>query len=169
MKTRILITLFCVLSIAGVSQDSSKFEFIKNKEYNSYTVTPNFESGKIEGKKGQASFLNDNYVNNLLFTIIEDVLNKEKINLLHFGSQLLITINSQGEVLRCKFLIKDIDLKVLTEDDFYNLYIKFKQLKLDTSVVKILPIDFNDSNQLRYAEILCPLIPKNFKKNLNEK
>jgi hypothetical protein len=130
---------------------------------NTYLVTPVFDQIKVEGKKGQASWSDHNYVNNLFSNIIKEVVSKEKLSSLHFGSVYVIDFNTEGEILYCKFLIKDTDKNVLSENDLYDLYTRFKQLKIDMSKVKILPGYNTEESIFNYTEIAGPLIPKDSK------
>ena len=163
MKTIVLITMASLLSIAVNSQIVQRFNYKLMPSGSTYTVTPVFDQFKIDGKKGLASFSNDCYVNNLLSIIIKEVLPKEKLSLLHFGNTYIITFNSNGEILYSWFLIKDEDKNVISENDLYNLYIKFKQIKIDMSKVKIIPGDPTEEKLSNYAEIFGPLIPKDCK------
>lgn len=163
MKTIVLITMASLLSIAVNSQIVQRFNYKLMPSGSTYTVTPVFDQFKIDGKKGLASFSNDCYVNNLFSIIIKEVLPKEKLSLLHFGNTYIITFNSNGEILYSWFLIKDEDKNVISENDLYNLYIKFKQIKIDMSKVKIIPGDPTEEKLSNYAEIFGPLIPKDCK------
>ena len=159
MKKIILISISCLISIVVNSQNGKKFDY-EPSQFGSYLVSPVFDQTKGEGKLGQAFWSDNSYVTDLIYSIIKDVLSEEKLDSLHLGSGYIITFNSKGEILNCKFSIKYEDKNVISENDLYNLYIRFKKIKIDMSKVKIVSF-FNHAEDkvLDYAEIFGSIIP----------
>jgi len=162
-KTIVVITISSLLSITVNSQDTNRFDYKLLKSGRAYSVTPVFDQFKGEGKKGYASWPNDYCFNNLFNNIIKEVLSKEKLDSLHPRSFAVITVNSKGEIPYCHFVIYDKEKNAISERDLYNLYIRFKQIKLDMSKVKILGYYAEESYD--YADIMLPLILKNCKED----
>ncbi len=164
MKTITFLAFLCLLTISIYSQKNHKFNYEIKEKYDAYIVTPNFDQLKVEGKRGIPSFLDECYLSNMFYTIIKGIVPKEKLSVFHKGSTLFITFNIKGEILYCWFVILIKDKNVLSENDLYNIYIKFKQTNIDMTKLRIDPPNYTkDVSLFQYAEISIPLIPKECK------
>lgn len=145
-----------------------RFTYTKKEGFTNYIVTPRFNQSKSEGIKGMPSILDENYIENFFADRIKEVIQSEKPSALHFGSSFFVSFNSKGEIINCDFIIQEKDINILSETDLYNLYVKFKQSKIDTSKVKILPVEGSDGKLPDYAQLLGPLLPRGYNKTINK-
>ncbi len=163
MKRTLLIIVACLVSHGVNSQNGKKFNYEKNR-FGMYAVTPIFDQSKGVGKKGVAYFSDPYYLKTLFDGIGKKILTKEKIDSLYSEVSVTITLSSEGEVLNCRFLMNGKDMDVISDDDFYNLYLLFKQTKIDMSKVMIGSPDSSTQNsEFDYGIISGTLIPKEFR------
>lgn len=158
MKSIILTIMFCLLSAVAISQNNKRFNFKFNKEQNNYTVKPIFDQPVFKGKRGILN-AGDQYLLNLFSKSVNEVFPKEKLSLLHKGNKYILNVNSDGEIFYGWFIINAEDLKVITEDDLYNLYNKFKQTKIDRSKIRILPGGYAYDKSLSYIDMVGNFTP----------
>lgn len=167
MKKILLIIVSCLVSIGVNSQNGKKFRYEKN-QFGAYVVTPIFDQSKEVGMRGTAISSDPWYLSDLFESIAEKVIKKGKVDSLYTEPSFIITINSSGEIINCRFLINSRDLNVISDNDFYNLYLLFKQTKIDMSKVKLVsPNDSVQNKKIDYTIISGTLIPKKFKKTHN--
>lgn len=167
MKKILVILISSLLSFNLHSQTEKKFDYKLLKSGN-YVVTPLFNQTKGVGKGEMVSWSDENYFNNLFLSIIKEVLSKEKQDSLHLNTVYVITFNFKGEVLNCKFFINNLDKDVLSEKDLYSLYMRFMNLKIDMSKVKIGSNLSSDDKNFDYSEISGSLITKENRDKLNK-
>jgi hypothetical protein len=144
MKKILIIASLFFVSIRLNSQIEKKISY-ERFDTNMYLITSVSNKAKGSGKEGYVSFIDENLINNQFLSIINEVLPKEKQDLLQLTSSYYITFNSKGEVLNCKFFINKNDLSVLTEKDFENLYIRFMRLRIDMSNVRMGSNDYTQT------------------------
>jgi hypothetical protein len=168
MKTIVLVTIFSLLFVVGLSQDNHRFKYRKIEGFTNYIVTPIFDQSKSEGIKGMPSILDESYIEKFFADGIKEVLPKEKLNTLHLYSSFMASFNSNGEIIYCTFFIQEKDINILSETDLYNLYDKFKKSRIDTSKVKILPVEGSEDKLPDYAEIFGPLVPRGYNKSISK-
>jgi hypothetical protein len=166
MMHRILIIItFILFPIELFSQTGKRFEYINMGS--SYLVTPIFDQTKPDGKQGRPIWTDDLYINKLFTNPIDEVLSKETRDSLHLSTTVLITFNSGGDILNCKFFISKKDSTLISEDDLFNLHDKYKKIKIDTSKIKIVP-DYNTEwKEADYAVITAFLISKESREKFN--
>lgn len=163
MKKILSIGMIMLLSMTVNAQLNRKFNYELARS-GSYFVTPVFDQTKGIGNRGQATWTDENYANNLFYNVVKEVLPEEKILKLHLKSTFIIVFNSDGEILNSRFLIDSLDLKILTEEDLLSIVRKFKKLKIDMTKVRINSgSDISDKKVFDYTEILGPIIPLEYR------
>jgi hypothetical protein len=163
MKKILLIVAFFLVSIGVNSQNGKKFNYQKNK-FGAISVTPVFDQSKGAGKFGVAYCSDPSYLSDIFDNITKQVMTKEKADSLYTGASFIITINSTGDVIYCRFLFHPKDTNVISDNDFYKLYELFIKTKLDTSKVKIgAPDSFPQDTKFDYTMISGTLIPKDLR------
>jgi hypothetical protein len=163
MKKISLIAVIFLVSIVVNSQNGKKFNYEKN-QFGSYVVTPIFDQSKGVGKKGIASSSDPSYLSDVFDNITRQVMTEDKVDSLFTEASFIITISSTGDVINCRFSLNPKDIKVISDNDFYKLYILFKKIKIDTSKVKIVAPDaFPQDSKFDYAMISGTLIPKDLR------
>lgn len=130
MKSIVLITFFCLILTSSFAQKGEKFKY-QSEQFGNLIVTPTFDHSKGQGKHGEANYSDLAYVNNLVYGVIKEVFPKEKLFKIHLNSSYLIYFNSKGEIINCTFILNPNDTSIISEDDLYNLYTKFKNTKVD--------------------------------------
>jgi hypothetical protein len=149
----IILLLFHISSISTYSQVEKRFEYKRLSNFSN--VTPVFDQTKPEGTMGMPIGLREKYAVDLFTIPIKEIL-KNKRDSLSFGTGIYIILDRNGNIINCSFMINHKDSSIISEDDLYNLYLKFKNLKVDTTKIKIYP--FNGTNFKRgdYARIVIP-------------
>lgn len=150
------------------AQQEKRFDY-QLSPFGNYMVTPLFDTTKMEGKHGLCQFPDQTYVDSTWFKLIKSSIPDEKLKLIHPGSAVIIFINTKGEVLNARFIVHEKDKELITEDELYNIYMKFRQLRLDTTKVIIL----DPQNQARrltsgYATVVGSLKPVEYR-NIHRK
>jgi hypothetical protein len=170
MKKILFISIGYLLFLTANAQSGKRFDF-KPTKFGTYQVTSVSDQVKGEGNRGQAFWLDDSYASGLFYDIIKEVLSKEKLQTMHLNSGYNITFNSNGEILKCIFLIDTMDMKIITEEDLNNLYLNFKKLKIDMTKVRIEALNYpSEVKVFDYTEVFGSLIPPDYRvKNLNKK
>jgi hypothetical protein len=159
MKKVSLIIAICLVSIGVNSQTGKKFNYEMNR-FGTFNVTPIFDQSKGVGKIGLAFFTDRTYLSNLFDSIAKQVMTKEKVDSLYTEASFIITVGSNGDIINCRFSLHPRDLNVISDNDFYNLYVLFKKTKIDTSKVKIVaPDGFPQNSKYDYTIIGGTLIP----------
>lgn len=164
MKRLILISISILIAFSINAQNKKPLEYKQSKNGRYSIVPTNFQS-KGEGKMGRAFWTDQEYVNNLVFGIIEKVISKEKLEKLHPRSYIMINFNKVGEIIYCQFSVDENDLHVLNEDDFNTIYNKLMMTKIDTSKVKITSGNYPSTDgPFDYAQIVESLVPVKYRK-----
>jgi hypothetical protein len=136
MKKILTITLIMFFISEISAQVGEKFKY-EMDEFGNYNVTSVFHQTKITGKIGYVVIKDQKYIEELFTNVIKKNITDEKIKKLSIGTAALLYINSNGEIIYCSFVINSADVNILNEDELYNIYIEFKNLKIDTSKVYI--------------------------------
>ena len=164
MKKILLIAAICLMTMAGNSQNRKKFNYEKN-QFGAYVVTPIFDQSKGVGKRGVATLSDPSYLSDVFDNITKQVMTNEKVDSLYTEASFIITIGSNGDIINCRFSLHPKDMNVISDNDFYNLYVLFKKTKIDTSKVKIgAPDAFPQNSKYDYTMIGGTLIPKDLRK-----
>jgi hypothetical protein len=152
------------MTIGANSQNGKKFKYEKS-QFSSYIVTPIFDQTKGSGKRGVASCSDPSYLSDVFDKITRQVMTKGKVDSLFANASFSITLSSNGDVLNCIFFLNGKDLNVISDNDFYKLYVLFKKAKIDTTKVKIGAPDSSTQNtKFDYTMIMGTLIPKDLRK-----
>ena len=163
MKGTLLIIVACLVSLGVNLQNRKKFNYEKS-QFGAYVVTPIFDQSKGAGKRGVASSSDPYYLSDVFDKITKKVMTKGKVDSLYSEASFYITLTSNGDIINCWFSLNGKDLDVISDDDFYNLYLLFKQTKIDMSKVKIgAPDSFAQDTTFYYTMITGTLIPKEFR------
>jgi hypothetical protein len=163
MKKVILNTLIFLVILKAGAQDLKRLDY-KFTESGYCDVTSIKDSNKGEGNRGRIIWLDENYAKNVFYDIIKGVLPKDKLEKVNLGSFFRLYIKSNGDILNCSFSIDSNDLKILSEDDLFNLYNRFMKLKVDASKFRLetetYPADYTIFN---YCEIFGSLLPVEYR------
>lgn len=166
MKNLLITTLFFGVWFSLNAQNEKRFEF-KPTQFGGMMITPTFDQSKGIGNQGFASWLDMNYSTELFDSILKNVFSDEKLKLLHVGSCFMVSFNTQGEVINCKFALEKRDTGVISEDELYNLYIKFKKTKIDMTKVKI---DAGNNpttvKSFDFTEVVGSFVPMEYRKQI---
>jgi len=136
IKIILTVTGFLLITLAN-AQPERRFDYQLNP-YGNYMVIPIFDTTEMKGQHGQCQFLDQEYVDSIWFSLIKSSIPDEKLQLIHLGSAVIFYINTKGEVLNTRFIVHEKDKDLITENELYDLYMKFRQLRLDTTKVIIL-------------------------------
>ncbi len=159
MKRNIAFIFFYVVFTSGFGQNGKKFEY-QTGQFGNLIVTPAFDKSKGEGKPGIANFSDQNYMNGLVYGVIKDVLSKEKLLKMHLNSGYIIYFNQNGEIINITFNLNPEDIDLFTQEDFYNLYSKFKNTKIDMNKVSITGgNDVPPGETYDYARLVGSIVP----------
>jgi hypothetical protein len=140
MPRILIIIAFLVCSFQVISQTKGRFAYTRLGS--SYLATPVLNNAKPEGKEGRPIWEDVEYINDLFNIPLNEVLTKEKRDSLHLNSSFIIAFDLKGEVKYCRFLVSYKDSTLISENDLYNLFLRFKNIKVDMSRVNIVP-DYN--------------------------
>jgi len=166
MRNIILVTIYCSIILSANAQIEKRFDYKKTPS-GVYLVTSTFDNFKNDPKSLLKYQSDPIYVNSLISDLVKEVLTIEKIGKIHFSTGWIITFNSKGDVLSCKFSVNEEDRKTISEEDLYGLYIRFKKVKLDMTKIKIdsanNPLDGIETG---YCEMGGTLIPKEYRDKL---
>jgi hypothetical protein len=164
MKRLILISISILIALSINAQNYKSLEF-KQSNNGRYSIVPTIIQSKGEGKMGRAFLTDQEYVNNLIYGIIEKALSKEKLEKLHPRSFFMINFNKVGEIIYCQFSVDENDLNVITEEDFNIIYNKIIMIKIDTLKVKIVSGNYpSTEGPFDYAQIVGSLVPVKYRK-----
>ena len=155
MKTIYLFFLAFLLNLTTNAQEFKRFDCELISSSGNYSVTPNFDTTELKGNRGIYYFNDKDYGRNLFQNIVKEVFSPQILKTLPFGLLLLINFNLKGETVNCRFIIRSKDINLITDDDLYNLYIRFKGIKLDMTKLKLYE-DFNnfDIKDADYFEMI---------------
>jgi hypothetical protein len=159
MRLILIIPIFLLFALEQCSQPENKFSFEKMTS-GSYHVTPTFKESKAVGDLGKLFILDSKYIYDLFIDPIKKTIPKEKLDSLNNGSVARITFDIKGDVINCDFILNTKDRNVFSQDDIYNLYQGFKQVKINMSKVRLEPDANIKSNSADYAFITVDLIPR---------
>jgi hypothetical protein len=159
MRRILIIPIFLLFALEQCSQPENKFSFEKMTS-GSYHVTPTFKESKAVGDLGKLFILDSKYIYDLFIDPIKKAIPKEKLDSLNNGSVARITFDIKGDVINCDFILNTKDRNVFSQDDLYNLYQGFRQVKINMSKVRLEPDVDIKSNSADYAFITVDLIPK---------
>ncbi len=156
MRNISLIIVLSLVSIGIYSQNVKKFKYEKNR-FGAIFVTPNFDEPGYKGKIGTATFDNPYYLRNLFDEKIKGIVTKAKVDSLYTQATFIMVINSNGEILSCRFSVNSRDINVFSDDDFFNLYSAIRKTKIDTTKFKIIGTD--QKSKADYSFVPGTLIP----------
>lgn len=163
-KTGLTVIAFMFIVFA-YGQQGKKFEY-QLTQFGSYSVSYKMDQYKAEGKHGQALIIDQNYLDNLIFDIIEGTLSKEKLEKIHLGTGFVLTFSAKGEVLNARFVVDVKDKEVITEDELFKIYTSFRNLRFDMDKIKIIdPYNHNNSCSMDYATLLGSMVPAKYREN----
>jgi hypothetical protein len=134
----------------------------------SYLAIPVSDPKQPSGKQGRAIWSNDKYMDSLFTNPIKNVFPKIKHDSLHINTFFLVGLDTKGDIIYCKFFVNYRDTALITEDDLYNLYLRFKKIKVDMTLVKIVPDANTDWKYADYAEIFGSLMSKEARYKFNK-
>jgi hypothetical protein len=163
IKIILTLTGFLLITLAN-AQPERRFDYQLNP-YGNYMVTPIFDTTEMEGQHGLCQFLDQAYVDSIWFSLIKSSIPDEKLQLINLGSAVVFYFNTKGEVLNAWFLVHEKDKDLITEDELYDIYIKLKQLRLDTTKIVILDAQNQPMKLTKgYALISGSLQPVEYRK-----
>lgn len=137
MKTIYLFFLASLLILTTNAQEIKKFNYGLKTSFGSYFITPKFDSTELKGNRVLYFFKDDDYGKNLFQDIVNEVFPPQKLKTLPYGLFLRIDFNLKGETIKCSFIIRSEDINLITDDELYNLYIRFKGIKLDMTKLRL--------------------------------
>jgi len=158
MKKILIIASLTLIILSANAQTTEKFEY--SSGLRSIIARPKFDQSKAEGKRVEIVFTDNAYVEKLIYKEIREVFSNDDFKKMHRASIALININSSGDVLKCNFIINPEDKNIFSDDKLYNLYLKFKKIKIDMSKTRIngaLDTVFD------FTELSFRLLPPEFK------
>jgi hypothetical protein len=159
MRRILIIPIFFLFTLEQCSQSEKRFSFEKMTS-GSYLVTPTFNEPKAVGDLGKLYILDSKYIYDLFIDPIKKSIPKEKLDSLNNGSEARITFDIKGDVINCDFILNIKDRNVFSQDDLYNLYQGFRQVKINMSKVRLEPDVYIKSKSADYAFITVDLIPR---------
>ena len=163
MKNILSAIFFCLTLISSNAQSGKKFEY-KATRFESIIVVPKFDQSKGQGKQGLAEFSDKDYANNLVYDIIKSILPKEKLLKVNLASGFSIYFSTTGDVINCSFGLNPQDTGLISDEDLFNLYTKFKKTKIDMNIVKITGgSDASPGEKYDYASITGSLVPPEYR------
>lgn len=163
MKKIVLFVLSCLLVVNASAQNEKRFDY-EQSQFGSFIVTPVFDQTEGQGDRGQASWSDKCYVNDLIYGIIKEAVPHETLMAIHQKSSVIITFNTKGEILKCVFVLDTLDIDIISEDHLYGLYLKFKQAKIDTTKIRITSGNYPGlEKRFDFAEIVGSLKPEEFR------
>ena len=149
---------FLVISLGLNAQPDRRFDYSKSS-FGSFIVKPLFDQSKPIGKEGRPTWTDQKYVDDLFYGPTDEVLSGKRDSI-SIGTAWMIYFNLNGEITNCQFIINFKDTILITDDDLYKLYQKFKNIKIDMSKVKIVP-DYNTNwTEADYGMIVGSMISK---------
>lgn len=153
MKKLLLFIVSCLLAANTSAQGGSRFDF-KKTQFGSYLVTPACGQSKVTGNPGQAIWSDKEYMNNLFSGVIREIIPEKDLRKIHLRTGFIVTFNNEGSVLACTFTVDTLDRELITEDYLFNIYNRFKKIKIDMSKVSIGPGTYPTENKVfDYARV----------------
>jgi hypothetical protein len=156
MRNIFLVIVLSLVPIGIYSQNIKKFKYEKNK-FGAIAVIPNFDQPVYNGKSGTATFDDPYYLRDLFDEKIKGIVTKAKVDSLHTPPTYILVINSNGEILNCRFSVNSRDVNVFSADDFINLYTAIRNTRIDTSKFKIIGPD--QKSKADYSFVPGTLLP----------
>jgi hypothetical protein len=154
MKTIYLFFLASLFNLLTNAQEFKRFEYGLKTSFGSYSITSKFDTTHLNGNGVIYFFIDDAYGKNLFQEIVKEAFSPQKLKTLPFELLLIIDFNLKGEAIKCRFIIRAEDIKLITDDDLYNLYIRFKGLKLDMTKLRLYEDYYNfDVKDADYFEM----------------
>lgn len=137
MKTIYLFFLASLFNLLTNAQEFKRFEYGLKTSFGIYSITSKFDTTHLKGNRVIYFFIDDDYGKNLFQEIVKEAFSPQKLKTLPFELLLIIDFNLKGEAIICRFKIRGEYIKLITDDDLYNLYIRFKGLKLDMTKLRL--------------------------------
>jgi hypothetical protein len=150
MKTIYLFFLASLLNLLTNAQEFKRFDCGIKTSFGSYFITAKFDTTEPKGNQVIYFFIDDDYGKNLFQDIVKEAFSPQKLKTLPFELFLIIDFNLKGEAIKCRFRIRAEDIKLITDDDLYNVYIRFKGLKLDMTKLRLYEEHYNFD--VKYAD-----------------
>jgi hypothetical protein len=139
MKNTLMLTIVFMMSISIFGQ-GSKFTYERTST-GSFFVRPNFKEHEKEHTIGAVGYFKDEkWIANSLDSVARSAIPKNKWDELKKQSRKgAITIDylPSGQVYSLWFWIPYDYKKILSDQDFYNLYISIKSFRMDMSKIKL--------------------------------
>ena len=120
-------------------QTGEKFDYELNKYGNLYIITLKSEKPiSKDAKYVLGRFLDEQWLNNTYYSIVEKSINSEKMGkLTGLGGHIDIRFSVTGKVLGIRIYILKENLEILNESDLYTLYCNLHKSDMDMSKIEI--------------------------------
>jgi hypothetical protein len=158
MKNTLILTVIFMTSISIFGQEN-KFTY-EHRSSGSYSVLPIFEKQMQDETKTVVGYFKDEkWIANSLDSVVRSSIPKNKWDELVSQDEkgwIIIDYLSSGQVYSIRFHISKSHKDILSDQDFYNLYMAVKSFKMDMSKIRIeYPQNYDPNTQYIWG-ITCP-------------
>jgi hypothetical protein len=157
-RSSFIFLALCLAPAVLTAQNLEMFEYTKHET--GYIAVPKFDKAKPSGIEGRAVWSEEKYIHDLFNRTVGSALSRKKREQLHLGSSVMIAFDIRGEVINCKFFLAFEDKGILTEEELYAVYMKFKKVRINPYKVRIENNPEAEPGVPGFAVISGPLVSK---------